>query len=1123
MNAIPTQNDIKGIVDAIVASTSVTTQIIDTTLKSIGEIVSRNKLSTNLKGLKTVEEMVVSYKDIVNNIITTICHNDSADGKDLSALLGRVTEYDPTKKQSVTKYTVVDSAMQLTTVVDGMLNIFKKIGNFKLGFLGMRRLRSNILLFKNVLGVIVDDMIGIFSGLMSQGDIDKIIGSLVKQPDTIERIEELNKDGNKLNNYSIQETKKGRLGLLDVFEKVFSIVGMLNKLKVPNLVMLKVKMMLIKIGLTSVTNNLIDWANTVITPDKEVALTRLENTLVGKKGNGGVHGIVNALTAVIDSIRRIKFTRKDRRILKYALKGLQTIINGLVDLRASFSKLGRANLIKAIKKANQTIDLIVATFENTRKLIGNGILIIMFMPVIRLAVVAIGHFIDTVNKQLSGKKLKDITVLDQLVDITKHLRDISVNLVITGLLAIPAMLAMLIILPFVGILGLFVVGLYTLSTLIEIVADATRDNLGSINKLILSLMLVGVAILLFALATPIIVWAIEDNVLPFILILAGAIAIIFIMSFIARFMAKFAQDNMLQASISLIIIMGSLIVAAMVMLVAAGVGAILRNTDSVLNIIIMIGGMIAISAIAVGLGIALSFASPYISWALAGLAPLVGLLALIMVTGLTIVGLSKLKFDIGTYKPGKDYASGDIGSGEGIIGNVGLIMGFVKFLTSKLSDFERKDIKKMRQSKRLMKQVSKTTKQIVKIADSLNRLKDIKLDQDKILANVSTIFAFIRDLETKIQDFMKPEGLKENDGTIKTAVTNIFKQAVNGIRKRQEMRQANRTLNKVEKVVTTLNNIGEAMVSVSELKMTDEFKTLITNNVESIFTFIKELDAHIAAFMVADVNPDDVVDAQKLSKKEWKKANKKLSKVESTIATLQGIGEALNTIKDLKFDDKTQATIKTNVELALGSVETIAGIITGKTNSIKIDEDEIEKLNPLIDYITALNNGFKGIDGADPVKVEKNINNYIRFVDKVNSVQVEKVQKTAQMFEQMSKFSSSIKGDFDKLAESLSEKLLPVLEELKEVMGVLPEKIDNGFQNTSASIAAVNAAPTTENVTAQVNRENPNLTKEQVDAMVKTRINEKAQADANGMNAKLDELISLLKGFGGENVVVRTI
>lgn len=1123
MNAVPTQNDIKGIVDAIVANTSITTQIIDTTLKSIGEIVGKTKLNTNIKGLKTIEEMIVSYKDIVNNIISTICQNDNADNKDLSTLLGRVTEYDPKKKQNITKYTVVDSAMQLTTVVDGMLNIFKKIGNFKLGFLGMRRLHTNIILFKNALGIIVNDMISMFSGLISQEDIDMLIGSLVKQPDTIERIEELNKDGNKTNAYTIQETKKGRLGLLDVFEKVFSIIDMLNKLKVPNLIMLKVRMMFIKMGLTSVTNELIDWANTTITPDKETALLRLENTIVGKKGIGGVNGVVNALTMITDNLRRIKFKQKDRNILKYALDGLHTIIDGLINLRASFNKLGRGNLIKAIKKANQTIDLIVETFENTRKLIGNGLLIVLFMPVIRLAVIAIGGFIDTVNKRLAGKKLKDITVLDQLVDITKNLREISVNLVVTGLLAVPAMLAMLIILPFVGLLGLFVVGLYTLTQLISIVSNGVIDNLETINKMIASLLFVGVAILLFALATPVIVWAIQDNIIPFLLFLGGAIALLFVVSFVARFMAKFAQDNMLQASISLIIIMGALIAAGLVILFAAGIGMLLRNADAWINIAIMIGGMIAVSAIVVGLGIALSFASPYIGWATAGLVPLMALLGLMMAAGITMVVLSKLKFDFGKYTPGKDYAAGDVGAGSGIVGNVGMIIGFVKYLVAKLSDVDRKDIKKMRQSKRLMRQVNKTVKQIVKIADNLNYLQDIKLEKDAILNNVESIFVFIKDLEVKIQDFMRPEGLKESDGTIKTAITNVFKQTVSGIQKRHEMGQAKRALNKVDKVVTRLNDIGGALSSIAELKLTGEFKTAITDNLNSIFNFIKELDTKIAEFMVADINPDDVVDAQKMSKREWRKANKKLSKVEATIGTIHGITDALNSIKELKLDDKTQQLITTNIGIAFNSVESIAGIITGKVDNIKIDADDIEKLTPLVDYLGALNDGFNNIANVDPTKVEKNIGNYIKYVDKVNSMQVEKVQKTAQLFEKMHEFSVDIKGDFDKLAEALSEKLLPVLEDLKEVMGVLPEKIDSGFQNTSASIAATNAAPTTENVTAQVNRENPNLTKEEIDAMVKTRINEKAQADANGVSAKLDELISLLKGFSGENVVVKTI
>ena len=113
--------------------------------------------------------------------------------------------------------------------------------------------------------------------------------------------------------------------------------------------------------------------------------------------------------------------------------------------------------------------------------------------------------------------------------------------------------------------------------------------------------------------------------------------------------------------------------------------------------------------------------------------------------------------------------------------------------------------------------------------------------------------------------------------------------------------------------------------------------------------------------------------------------------------------------------------------------------------------------------------------------------------------------------------------DFDKLAESLSDKLLPVLTEIKNVMSTVPEKLDIGFQSTAASIGATNAAPTKENYEAQIKRENPNLSKEDVDLIVRSRLNERAKADANGVAAKIDELMSLLKGFSGSNVVVKTI
>ena len=154
---------------------------------------------------------------------------------------------------------------------------------------------------------------------------------------------------------------------------------------------------------------------------------------------------------------------------------------------------------------------------------------------------------------------------------------------------------------------------------------------------------------------------------------------------------------------------------------------------------------------------------------------------------------------------------------------------------------------------------------------------------------------------------------------------------------------------------------------------------------------------------------------------------------------------------------------------------------------------------------------------------ERFMNNNIRFLEKINEVDSKKLRQTANIYKEIRHFSESINGNFAGLTSALSERLLPVLEELKEVFTSLPNKIDQGFQNTSASIAATTAPATRENITAQINRENPSMTPEQVTSMVDQRMAEKAKSESTGVAAKLDELISLLKGYGSENVVVQTI
>lgn len=177
----------------------------------------------------------------------------------------------------------------------------------------------------------------------------------------------------------------------------------------------------------------------------------------------------------------------------------------------------------------------------------------------------------------------------------------------------------------------------------------------------------------------------------------------------------------------------------------------------------------------------------------------------------------------------------------------------------------------------------------------------------------------------------------------------------------------------------------------------------------------------------------------------------------------------------------------------------------------------------VLERVNAALTGFNSISTEQIENNTKAVDNYIRFVDKVSTVEVSKLEKSAQMFQQMANFSNSIKGNFEKLAESLSEDLMPILEELKEIMEKVPTAIETNGANVSAAVASTTVAPTTANVTAQVERENPGMDKKQVEQLVQTRLKEHANSAANSTASKIDELISLLKGYSGEHIVVQTI
>lgn len=146
---------------------------------------------------------------------------------------------------------------------------------------------------------------------------------------------------------------------------------------------------------------------------------------------------------------------------------------------------------------------------------------------------------------------------------------------------------------------------------------------------------------------------------------------------------------------------------------------------------------------------------------------------------------------------------------------------------------------------------------------------------------------------------------------------------------------------------------------------------------------------------------------------------------------------------------------------------------------------------------------------------EKVVNNTIKFVKTIGSIKLENLQTARNMFKEMKEFSESISGNFEGLADALNEKIAPLLEELKELMSKIPESVDNSAATISGSMynsaAMTSGFANTNNMTAQVKAENPNMSKEEVNKLVDQRMNQQANSVNRGIEMKLEELIEVLQ------------
>lgn len=1084
---IPTQKNLVKVINAEIEASNDIMKIVIEAAKNCGKF---DKVSEDLKSYDKLikyifgdKGILISITDAINNINTIKFNNDFSKVENLVANLNKLIFY--ITKEINKSNTIINSTELLAfnnvyfNFISKLSDTFNIVNKFDFNFwLGIKLLfiRMQLNTIKNFISNISDD----FSEISSDLNNAKIL---------------------LLGDITISFMQMFLIKLSEIFNTIYSF-------KI-NFIQLLIKLTFIGIAIKIIfdsINNIGEYGSNI---DYESVIKSTLSIVY-------LVVILNALKNIFDTVNTIKIGIKFYIKLYFLKKGLKRIFNLIEEIstynnvKINFSIVKSFFFTLIILKQLSWIFTIIKNIR-IRRIKSKTIKIKEILQELFNLIIFINE--NKIDKQIKNNVKTNIDYIRSLI---ASIRNIVISVVIIGILSILCR-------PSLKIINIFIKSLIklldTMNILFERVSSyitKLNSNIRKVSTVFLNLILISAAILAFALISIIVAKVIINNIIPFLIILAVSVGVMFIMLLITEKLSELASKSSLKIALYILIISAALILASVALLVLTYIGKVLREENVFINLLIIIGGIIVLSLSMIGLGIALTFATPFILLATLGFAPLVALLMTLTITSLMLMMVGSLNINFGEY-------DSKTNTGTGVKGNIGKIINLTKFLKDQFN--EAKETKKViKQGKRLLRQVKKTVRLLKRIAKDLNFIQNIELKEDTILEKVGTIFNFVSTLEGKITTFLSIKEPADNSLTeiAKSAVFNIF----NNVKQNIQLSQTNKKLNKVEKVIKTLTDIGQAMTSLQNLKI-DE--TLITTNVENMFTFINSLNDEIAKFMKPTevVGADGITITQEVSKKDIKQADKKLSKIESVLVTIQTIGDALNTIKNLGFQN-TNNTLKTDIMANIkGSFDVIKDIATEiklrkeEFNKLDIDDDDVEYLNPIIRCVQDLNNSIKIAGDTDPTKVKTNIDNYIRFVDKVNTIEVDKLETTTNMFKQMSKFSDSIKGDFDKLAESLSDKLLPVLIELKNIMSEVPSKLDIGFQNTSASIAATNSAPTRENIAAQLNRENPNLSQADVDAIVAARLNEKANSEANSMSSKLDELISLLKGMSGETVVVK--
>lgn len=354
--------------------------------------------------------------------------------------------------------------------------------------------------------------------------------------------------------------------------------------------------------------------------------------------------------------------------------------------------------------------------------------------------------------------------------------------------------------------------------------------------------------------------------------------------------------------------------------------------------------------------------------------------------------------------------------------------------------------------------------------------------------------------------------------------------------------------------ITMLKTIVDGLLKINDLPKLDN----IESNTRLIISTIKNIITHIneSGLKITDDNMEFARKSKKIIKRLISIANIDLSKIaefEKNIPNLESVIEKITSVltnnlpkfvKIKRLDDikKNLSYIKnifkemsnmgeiqildnaswgtdenaSPIEKCLDGIDRIVKRLSKsylRKGKFKRMSKRLTRYADLLSIMTNMaSSHLSEFRGQDLNAHEKFMKNNIKFLQQIEKTDLSKIKQTTRLFQKMAEFSQSINGNFEGLADTLNEKIAPLLEELKERMEGLGNKVEKSGSDISASVfASNNPNATNEEMIAQVNRENPNATAAENAKLAQRRMEQQAQRQTESLIAKFDELISLFR------------